>query len=191
MDRSEPRDAGTDVTSANPSSALRRRVVCLVVWLASGGVGLPANTLDAQRTGPDTSLVGAEVRIIRRNEERARGVATGVWIPDSLMIRLGGGVPVTSSARRGNLIVLWSTIGRIDRRQGNHWLRGVLGALAASAAIGVYISVSQSGASDLDGPELWLLATGTSAVLTVPIGALIGSAYPRWRSVYQSGGRQR
>jgi hypothetical protein len=139
------------------------------MWLVVGSVG-PGWGLCAQQLGIDSTLIAAQVRIVRWNEKSTRGALTGLWTADSLAIE-------------GSTIE-WGSIRQLDRQDGNHWLRGVFGGLIASAAVGVYFAVSEAGESDLSAGGLWLMGTSFSTVITVPVGALIGSAYPRWKTVY-------
>ena len=170
-----------------PSTAQASRQ-CLVAWFAFAALGLTGRSIAAQQHEIDSALVGAEVRITGANEKSTRGVITSMWLPDSLAVR------VAADRRAGsfeNVTVQWNTIHQLDRRVGNQLGRGMLIGLATSAALGLLASLNRPSTSDLTGAETWALATGASAILTVPVGALIGSQYPRWRLVYRSGESQR
>jgi hypothetical protein len=164
-------------------SILQAPHVGLVVWFAFAGLGLASGSLGAQQREIDSSLVGAEVRVIGEHEAPTRGVITGMWPLDSLAIKVGTSGRLSSSR---DVVVQWNAIQRLERRDGNQWLRGAWIALATSAAFGVLASLNKSSTTDLTGAEVWALATGVSAIFTVPMGVLIGSQYPRWRLVYRS-----
>lgn len=170
-----------------PSTAQAARL-CLVAWFAFAALGLTGSSVAAQQREIDSSLVGAEVRITGANEKSTRGIITSMWLPDSLAIR------VAADRRAGsfeNVTLQWNTIHQLDRRVGNQLGRGMLIGLATSAAFGLLAALNRPSTSDLTGPGSWALATGVTAVLTVPVGALIGSQYPRWRPVYRSGESRR
>ena len=139
----------------------------------------------AHSASPDSSLVGRHVRVRTIARERLTGVLLGLWLPDSLTLSRDSRRPSQGARLKPSISIRWPDVRQIEGQRGNKWLLGAVAGFGVSIAFGAYITATQGGASDLSRFDLMLLATATSCAIIIPIGALIGSASPHWRTVYQ------
>lgn len=124
------------------------------------------------------------MRVWPEGSDRFDGVILQTWWPDSLSLRGTGLVRLGRDSRTG-LTLQWDALERLDVQTGNAWKRGALIGLAGAGAAGLVITYANAGRLQSGSPlGLWLVATGFSAIFTVPIRALIGSHVIYWNTLW-------
>jgi hypothetical protein len=126
--------------------------------------------------GQDSVRVDDRVRIWPSTDHRYAARVLSSWYPDSLRV-LRSDSSWRPARTRTNTVAL-PTLTRLDLARGNQWKRGVLGGLVAAVGVGILIGATQDWEGV--GPTAGAVTTVFAAVLTVPVGALIGSFYPQW-----------
>jgi hypothetical protein len=102
------------------------------------------------------------------------------WYPDSLAVLRSDSAWRPASARTNTVQV--AALTRLDLARGNQWKLGVLGGLIAAVGTGIVVGATQE-VEDLSGLEVGFLTTALTAIFTLPVGALVGSFYPRWQEI--------
>ena len=147
------------------------QVTLLAAWLVS---------TDHPAMAQDSVHVDDRVRIWPSTDHRYGGRVLASWYPDSLTVLRSDSAWRPASART-NTVAL-SVLARLDLARGNQWKLGVLGALVAAVSTGIVVAVTQD-VEDLSGPEVAVLVTAATAVVALPVGALVGSFYPQWHRI--------
>lgn len=120
------------------------------------------------------------VRIWPSTDHRYAARVLASWYPDSLSVLRTDSAWRPSNVRT-NTVAL-PALARLDLARGNQWKLGVLGGFVAAVCTGIVVGVTQDG-EELSGGHWGILTTAATAILTVPVGALVGSFYPRWHRI--------
>jgi hypothetical protein len=128
----------------------------------------------------DSVRVDDHVRIWPSADHRYAARVLSSWYPDSLRI-LRSDSSWRPARTRTNTVTL-PALARLDLARGNQWKRGVLGGLIGAVGVGIVVAAT-NGWEGLPGPAAGAVTTVFAAVVTVPVGALIGSFYPQWHRI--------
>lgn len=145
----------------------------------------PGDRVRVHVLAPQQTIVGPKPRVLRATYS---GTLTLYTVDDGLALerdKFLGTYPSPAAVR-----VFWPQVSRIDvPARGGNWLGGaaaggvvaLMGGAVGWFACGV-LGGNQPGA---EGCSFWDY-TGRIALVTVPVGAIIGSRFTRWKPVYKN-----
>lgn len=153
---------------------MRARI--LPILLAAASLPGPARSAIAQTA----VQVDDRVRVWPTIDQHYAARVLVSWYPDSLAVLRSDSAWRPASARTNTVQV--AALTRLDLARGNQWKLGVLGGLIAAVGTGIVVGATQE-VEDLSGLEVGFLTTALTAIFTLPVGALVGSFYPRWQEI--------
>jgi len=127
----------------------------------------------------DSVRVDDHVRIWPSADHRYAARVLSSWYPDSLRV-LRSDSSWRPARTRTNTVAL-PALARLDLAHGNQWKRGAPGGLVAAVGVGILVGATQDWEGV--GPTAGAVTTVFATVVTVPIGAFIGSFYPQWHRI--------
>jgi hypothetical protein len=146
-------------------------VTVVAAWLTTAG--RPA-------IAQDSVAADDHVRIWLSTDHRYAARVLSSWYPDSLRV-LRSDSSWRPSRTRTNTVSL-PALARLDLARGNQWKLGVLGGFVAAVSAGIVVGATHKW-EGLPGPTAGVLTTALTSLVAVPVGALVGSFYPRWHRI--------
>jgi len=147
----------------------------------SASLSSPARAQDSARVAVDSL---SRIRVTLYTREHLVGRLVGSPVNDSLLVRRTD-VPWKPVTQR-TVYLDWRDVAAVDTENGRATLLGAVAGLGAAVAFSIGLVAVKGPAEDWSSAQTTLMASALLSLVTVPVGALIGSTIPTWKPAYRA-----